>query len=101
MNVISRTISRPSSSLLRPFSSHCRFRYNSFAVLPVTSVILQEFESKEEIVETTEGVKPSESSNTENSEEFGKGVVFYMKQKRVVGIVLWNIFERMNIARKV
>ena len=24
-----------------------------------------------------------------------------MKEKRVVGIVLWNIFERMNIARKI
>ena len=35
------------------------------------------------------------------SENFGKGVIFYMQEKRVVGIVLWNIFEQMNIARQV
>ena len=34
-------------------------------------------------------------------EDFGKGVVFYMNKKRVVGVVLWNIFNRMPIARKV
>lgn len=28
-------------------------------------------------------------------------MVFYMKGKRVVGVVLWNIFNRMPIARKV
>ena len=37
----------------------------------------------------------------DSSEEFGKGVVFYMKGKRVVGVVLWNVFNRMPIARKV
>jgi hypothetical protein len=52
-------------------------------------------------VETTDVVKSSNEGKEENNEEFGKGVVFYMKEKRVVGIVLWNIFERMNIARKV
>lgn len=30
-------------------------------------------------------------------EEFGKGVVFYVKGKRVVGVVLWNIFNKMLI----
>lgn len=38
---------------------------------------------------------------SELSEEFGKGVVFYMNGKRVVGVVLWNVFNRMPIARKV
>lgn len=37
----------------------------------------------------------------ESSEEFGKGVVFYVKGKRVVGVVLWNIFNKMPIARKI
>ncbi|ELV11891.1 Apoptosis-inducing factor 1, mitochondrial [Tupaia chinensis] len=34
-------------------------------------------------------------------EDYGKGVVFYLRDKVVVGIVLWNIFNRMPIARKV
>lgn len=34
-------------------------------------------------------------------EEFGKGVVFYLRDDVVVGIVLWNIFNRMSIARRV
>ncbi|KAJ7372103.1 Apoptosis-inducing factor 1, mitochondrial [Desmophyllum pertusum] len=38
---------------------------------------------------------------SELSEEFGKGVVFYMNGKRVVGVVLWNVFNRMPIARKI
>lgn len=34
-------------------------------------------------------------------EDYGKGVIFYLRDKVVVGIVLWNIFNRMPIARKV
>lgn len=34
-------------------------------------------------------------------ESFGKGVVFYMREKKVVGILLWNVFNRMPIARQV
>lgn len=34
-------------------------------------------------------------------EDYGKGVIFYTKGKRIVGIVLWNVFNRMPIARKV
>ncbi|XP_038603948.1 apoptosis-inducing factor 1, mitochondrial [Tachyglossus aculeatus] len=34
-------------------------------------------------------------------EDYGKGVVFYLRDKVVVGILLWNIFNRMPIARKI
>jgi len=37
----------------------------------------------------------------EEKEEFGKGVVFYLQDKRVVGVVMWNVFNKMPIARKV
>lgn len=37
----------------------------------------------------------------EDKEEFGKGVVFYLQDKRVVGVVMWNVFNKMPIARKV
>lgn len=36
------------------------------------------------------------------SNDYGKGVVFYLnKEGRVVGILLWNLFNRINIARRV
>lgn len=30
-----------------------------------------------------------------------RGVVFYMKNDRVVGVLLWNIFNKINAARQV
>lgn len=44
-----------------------------------------------------------ESKNSEFSTENGynKGVVFYLKNDVVVGIVLWNLFNRMSIARQI
>lgn len=34
-------------------------------------------------------------------ENFRKGVIFYLRDGTVVGILLWNIFNRMSIARRV
>ena len=33
--------------------------------------------------------------------DFEKGVIFYLKNDIVVGIVLWNVFNRMSVARQV
>lgn len=35
------------------------------------------------------------------NDEYDKGVIFYLKDGKVVGILLWNIFNRINVARKV
>ena len=34
-------------------------------------------------------------------ENYGKGVIFYLKNDLVVGILMWNVFNKMSIARKV
>ena len=34
-------------------------------------------------------------------ENYGKGVIFYLNNDIVVGILMWNVFNKMNIARKV
>lgn len=39
--------------------------------------------------------------NKSNPDEFDKGVVLYLRGDRIVGILLWNVFNRINIARKV
>lgn len=40
-------------------------------------------------------------SSSEGKEEFGKGVIFYLKKNKVVGVLLWNIFGRTGVARKI
>ncbi|VVC35514.1 Hypothetical protein CINCED_3A018809 [Cinara cedri] len=44
-------------------------------------------------------LKSNGEALTENG--YNKGVVFYLKNDVVVGIVLWNLFNRMSIARQV
>ncbi|XP_067113215.1 apoptosis-inducing factor 1, mitochondrial isoform X3 [Osmerus mordax] len=37
----------------------------------------------------------------QQKDDYGKGVIFYLRDKVVVGIILWNVFNRMPIARKI
>ncbi|GJQ87637.1 AIF [Trypoxylus dichotomus] len=41
--------------------------------------------------------KPREDAG----EDFGKGIIFYLRDDIVVGIMLWNVFNRMQVARQV
>ena len=43
----------------------------------------------------------AESSTTDTGDNYGKGVIFYLRDDKVVGIVLWNVFNRINVARAV
>jgi len=49
------------------------------------------------------GKVPSDSSSAsvDGGEDYGKGVIFYLQENKIVGVLLWNVFNRMNIARKV
>ena len=44
---------------------------------------------------------PEMESVAGSKDNYGKGVIFYMHNKKVVGLVLWNVFNKMGIARKV
>ncbi|CAB1316233.1 unnamed protein product [Coregonus sp. 'balchen'] len=37
----------------------------------------------------------------QQKDDYGKGVIFYLRDKVVVGIILWNVFNRMPVARKI
>lgn len=68
--------------------------------LPTVGVFAKENDSADD------EVKPQVPSNEKhqydaNNNEFNRGVVFYLKDDTVVGIVLWNIFNRMSVARQV
>ncbi|KAJ8298055.1 hypothetical protein KUTeg_024586 [Tegillarca granosa] len=64
-------------------------------------------EGTSDSVPKTPAQPPKLTENTENinvpksAEDYGKGIVFYLKDKVIVGIMLWNVFGKMPIARKV
>ncbi len=43
----------------------------------------------------------TKTTTSQNKDDYAKGIVFYLKENKVVGVVLWNIFNRIPIARKV
>merc|ERR1712025_1348571 len=40
-------------------------------------------------------------SNVQDGEDYGKGVIFYLRDNKIVGFVLWNVFSKMPIARRI
>lgn len=55
----------------------------------------------EETAASTEPSSPPAPAQEKQKDDYGKGVIFYLRDKVVVGIILWNVFNRMPIARKV
>lgn len=75
-----------------------------------SNVKLELVSRTEEFIKNIDNIdsgKENEANNEElvrlakKYEDFGKGVVFYLRDDIVVGIVLWNIFNRMSTARQV
>ncbi|XP_052896087.1 apoptosis-inducing factor 1, mitochondrial [Anopheles moucheti] len=48
-----------------------------------------------------EPAKEQSKGQQEPEDSFDKGVIFYLRDKKVVGLVLWNVFNRMGTARKI
>ncbi|KAL0830234.1 hypothetical protein ABMA28_003681 [Loxostege sticticalis] len=46
------------------------------------------------------GAKAS-SAGDATAKRYERGVVFYLREKRIVGVLLWNLFNRMHVARQV
>jgi len=57
------------------------------------------------VVDNTLENAPKIEANTPeckpNVEGYDKGIIFYMQEERIVGILLWNVFNRISIARKI
>ncbi|KAG1710416.1 Apoptosis-inducing factor 1, mitochondrial [Nymphon striatum] len=43
----------------------------------------------------------TELRSPQSTDQYDKGIVFYVRNEIVVGVLLWNVFNRMPIARKV
>ncbi|XP_015119109.1 apoptosis-inducing factor 1, mitochondrial [Diachasma alloeum] len=57
-------------------------------------------ESAQNISLTNKGEQSSPIAS-QAEQDYGKGIIFYLRNDTVVGIVLWNIFNRMSVARQV
>lgn len=58
--------------------------------------------SKEQAASAILQVVDNNNISQQNPDEFDKGVILYLSaDERIVGILLWNVFNRINIARKV
>merc|ERR1712025_598728 len=65
------------------------------------------------VTETDEGIRSvtedkaakinpgSHEPDLKAGEDYGKGVIFYLRDNKVVGVLLWNVFNRMSIARRI
>jgi len=71
------------------------------------AVVEKSNESDRSISEATAvskvSLQPNEPMTTsdEDGQDYGKGVIFYLKENKIVGVLLWNVFNRMKIARRV
>lgn len=43
----------------------------------------------------------AEAETAKNDDQYKKGVVFYLRDGVIVGILLWNLFSRLTIARRI
>lgn len=52
-------------------------------------------------VDPSKALTSIECNEEEDSSYYGRGVIFYLKDKKVVGILLWNLFNRIGLARTI
>lgn len=74
--------------------------------LPTVSVFVKktpETEASKSDETNASAVTPSvkAADAADDQDDFSKGVVFYLRDEKIVGIVLWNVFNRINTARAV
>lgn len=61
----------------------------------------QKYAQQDPEVQRQEMEKRKLESQPKQGEDFGKGIIFYLQNDIVVGVVLWNVFNRMSVARQV
>lgn len=54
-----------------------------------------------ELTKAVPEIKTETSTSAEISPSYGKGVVFYLKERKIVGILLFNLFNRVNLAKEI
>lgn len=79
--------------------------FGVFAKIDPKDVTNEHTPQKEGIVQATKPTVTVVNNETKKSDiaadNFTKGVLFYKSGDKIVGILLWNVFNRMSIARKI
>ncbi|XP_023305359.2 putative apoptosis-inducing factor 1, mitochondrial [Lucilia cuprina] len=60
----------------------------------------EETEKKKELTKATTN-NDIPTADAEATPNYGRGVVFYLRDEKIVGILLWNIFNRVGLARTI
>lgn len=100
-----KLLQRSQVGALTPLIKNCEFKdHGSDLVLLVKCIAGTGIRSESETEDTA--TSPVATSTpalavAQHKDDYGKGVIFYLRDKVVVGIILWNVFNRMPIARKV
>ena len=72
---------------------------NGQEIFQLTSAGPIEIES--ELSKNVPEIKTETLTSAEISPSYGKGVVFYLKDGKIVGILLFNLFNRVNLAKEI
>lgn len=75
-------------------------------VIPASATTTGSASAKASVLNHTGIVKAEEkpaiaAKKEEEKDDFNKGVIFYLRDEKVVGVVLWNVFNRIGTARKI
>ena len=85
-----------------PFIGRIGKSYYSFLKGAAVADNTAKKEEKSDEASSSDGGIPGQSELEEADElDFGKGIVFYMKNQKVVGVICWNIFNQIPVARRV
>lgn len=52
-------------------------------------------------IEKTENKESQSTNQPDTEDDYGRGVIFYLKNGKIVGILLWNLFNRIGLARAI
>lgn len=91
-------IGQTSISTAEPLQQKLEATGNELGESPVSSGP-PEIES--EIAKSVPAIQTEPENVPEISPSYGKGVVFYLKDRRIVGILLFNLFNRVNLAKEI
>merc|ERR1712080_384011 len=60
-----------------------------------------EDKTKDDLKDVSSATATELPHTPQGGEDYGKGVVFYLRENTVVGVLLWNVFSKMGVARKI
>uniref|UniRef100_A0A915IXA5 Uncharacterized protein n=1 Tax=Romanomermis culicivorax TaxID=13658 RepID=A0A915IXA5_ROMCU len=69
--------------------------------LPTVGVFAKQIETADTVMLDRAAASEIKEHLPSINKDFNKGVIFYMREKRIVGMLFWNLFNRIPIARRI